>query len=35
MKKLFESKKEVTTIGSPDTQIVLLKTPYLQMNKFC
>ena len=30
MKKLFESKKKVTTIGAPDVQIVFTKVSYLQ-----
>ena len=30
MKRLFESKMKVTTIGSPNAQIVFLKVPFLQ-----
>ena len=30
MKQLFESKKKVNTIGTPDTQIVFARAPYLQ-----
>ena len=30
LKKLFETKKKVAAIGTPDAQIVLLKAPYLQ-----
>ena len=30
MKKLFESKKQVAAIGTPDAQIVMLKAPFIQ-----
>ena len=30
MKNLFESKKKVTVIGAPDTQIIFTKAPFLQ-----
>ena len=34
MKKLFESKKKVTVIGAPDTQIIFTKAPFLQYEQF-
>ena len=30
MKQLFESRKKVTAIGTPDAQIVFVRAPYLQ-----
>ena len=34
MKKLFESKKKVTTIGSPDAKIIFTKSPFIQYEQF-
>ena len=30
MKQLFESKKKVAAIGTPDAQILFVRAPYLQ-----
>ena len=34
MKKLFESKKRVTTIGVPDVKIIFTKAPFIQYEQF-
>ena len=33
MKKLFESKKTVTAVGTPDTKIIFTKAPFIQYKK--
>ena len=34
MKKLFESKKQVTAIGASDAKIIFTKAPFLQFEQF-
>ena len=34
MKRLFESKKVVTAIGSPDAKIIFTKPPFIQYEQF-
>ena len=34
MKKLFESKKRVTTIGAPDAKSIFTKAPFIQYEQF-
>ena len=33
MKKLFESKKTVTAVGTPDAKIIFTKAPFIQYKK--
>ena len=34
MKRLFESKKRMTTIGAPDAKIISTKAPFIQYEQF-
>ena len=34
MKKLFESKKKITTIGAPDVKIIFTKATFIQFEQF-
>ena len=34
MKKLFQSKKRVTTIGAPDEKNIFRKAPFIQYEQF-
>ena len=34
MRKLFHSKKKVTTIGVPDAEIISTKSPFMQYEQF-
>ena len=34
MKRLFESKKRVTAIGTPDAKIIFRKAPFVQIEEF-
>ena len=34
MKKLFESKKKVTSIGESDAKIIFTKAPFIQNEQF-
>ena len=34
MKKLFESKTQVTAVAAPDAQIIFTKAPFIQYEQF-
>ena len=34
MRKLFESRKKVSAIGTPDAKIIFTKAPFLQYEQF-